>query len=409
MIKQFWTSLSSIGIKPNGEEKHVKRITLINQYTFIAFLLYLINGVSDLLLGFTYEGIVLGISSLVIILCLYLNKLHHHRISVTILYIFIGLTIYYFGSLAGVQSGDYLYYFPLILSISFAFDARRDRLLIVILFLFTLALILLNAFSYTETPSYNSNRYSMFVVNLMLSIATVGFFIYLTGKNNEMINDLYKQRLKEREESEITVKKALKEKEVLLAELHHRVKNNLAIMVGFFNMRLNTTHNEEARAVLLESKNRVNSMALIHNHLYRKEDFSEINFSTYINDLVEEIKNSYPSLAKMVTVQSDIAAVKLNLNMAIPCALILNELLTNCYKHAFKERDRGHIVIGFTPGKDEQELKLSVSDNGIGLKDDFNSRDSMGITVIQALSQQLNGKHSYRTENGTHFELVFGF
>jgi two-component sensor histidine kinase len=410
MIKQFWTTISSIGIDPRDNEKQIKRFTLINQYIFICFLLYLVNGISDLLLGFVYEGVVLELSSLVFIACLYLNKWRHHRITVTFLFIFISLTIFYFGALSGVQSGDYMYYFPLMLSISFALDPQKDKFLVGFLFAFILVLILLNTFVYAYVPAmepdYNGSRYRMFVVNLMLSAATVGFFIYLTAKNNEMISNLYEQRLKEREESEALIKKTLQEKELLLAELHHRVKNNMAIMAGFFNLKLNNVQNEEARAILLESKNRVSSMALIHNHLYRKDDFSEINFSTYINELVEEIKNSYPGLAKGITVHSNIAEVSLNLNTAIPCALILNELLTNCYKHAFQDMDQGSITIDFFPSGN-QELKLAVSDNGCGLKHDFNTRDSMGITVIQALAQQLNGKHTYKSTQGTRFELIF--
>lgn len=410
MIKQFWAGISSIGIDPRNNEKQIKRFTLINQYIFICFSLYLINGISDLLLGFLFEGVVLELSSVVFIACLYLNRWRHHRITITFLFIFIGLSIFYFGALAGVQSGDYMYYFPLMLSISFALDPQKDKLLVGVLFAFILVLLLLNTFVYAympaQPPDYNSSRYRMFVVNLMLSASTVGFFIYLTAKNNEMLSSLYEQRLKEREESEAIIKKALREKELLLAELHHRVKNNLAIMAGFFSLKLNGVENEEARNILLESKNRVSSMALIHNHLYRKDDFSEINFSTYINDLVDEIKNSYPGLAKAVTVHSNIAEVSLNLNTAVPCALILNELLTNCYKHAFQNMDRGAITIDFLP-LNNQQLKLTVSDNGCGLQQDFNTRDSMGTTVIQALTQQLNGKHTYKSINGTRFELIF--
>ena len=410
MIKRFWTNISSIGVDPGDDEKQIKRCTLINQYIFICFLLYLINGISDLSLGFIFEGVVLNLSSVIFIISLYLNKWRHHRLTVTFLFIFIGLTIFYFGTLAGVQSGDYMYYFPLMLSISFALDPQKDKLLVGSLFALILLLILLNTFVYAYMPAmepdYSGSRYRMFVVNLMLSASTVGFFIYLTAKNNEMISNLYEQRLREREENEAIIKKTLQEKELLLAELHHRVKNNLAIMAGFFNLKLNSVQNEEARIVLLESKNRVNSMALIHNHLYRKNDFSEINFSTYINDLVEEIKNSYPALAKAIAVRSNIAEVNLNLNTAIPCALILNELLTNCYKHAFQNREQGVITIDLLP-LDGEELRLAVSDNGCGLKQDFNTQDSMGITVIQALAQQLNGKHSYKSANGTSFELIF--
>lgn len=410
MIKKFWNSVSTIGIRPGDDEKSIKRLMLINQYTFITFILFLVNGISDFMLGYFKEAVFLEASAIIFIFTLYLNKYRHHVISITFLFIFISLTIFYFGSLAGVQSGDYLYYFPLVISISFAFDFKKHRRIMFFLFVFILGLMLINMFTYDEMPEHervnDSSRYKMFVVNLMLSSATLGFFIYLTIKNNEMIGELYEQRLNEKEKNEALIQKSLIEKDLLMAELHHRVKNNLAIMVGFFNLRMNTTDNEEARSILLESKNRVNSMALIHNHLYHKEDVSEIDFDIYIKDLVNEIKTSYPSLANTIMVECDIANITLDLNTAVPCALILNELLTNCYKHAFKNRVNGLIRIEFKPLR-EREFKLHVSDNGVGLENQKENQNSMGMSVIEALTQQLNGTHTYTTDKGTAFELVF--
>ncbi|MES2678463.1 MAG: sensor histidine kinase [Bacteroidota bacterium] len=409
MIKKLWKAISGIGIQPDYDETKRKRVALINQYTVIAALIYVVNGISDFSLGFYNEAILLEICSLVFVVPLYLNKMHLHKTTVVFLFVFISLTVFYFGTVAGVQSGDYLYYFPLIMAISFAFDFSKDKILMLMLFVFIMVLIIINTFAYTEFPvmaESGNTRYQMFVVNLFFSAITLGSFVFITAKNNDKVNQLYEQKIKQKEESEALIKKALQEKEVLLAELHHRVKNNLAVMVGFFNLKLSNTTNEDAKQILLESRNRVNSMALIHNHLYRKEDVTEINFSPYIMDLVNEIKTSYPSIAKSVKVHSNIVNIKLSLNAAIPCALILNELLTNCYKHAFKNRDQGTIHIDFTPFTDQQ-LKLKVKDNGHGLDKDYKKQESMGLSVIESLSQQLNGTHSYLSEEGTCFELVF--
>lgn len=410
MIKKLWLSASSIGIIPGDDEKSKKRLTLINQYTFIAFILFVVNGVNDFLMGFYSEAIFLEGSSVIFIFALCLNKYRHHLVSITLLFVFVSLTIFFFCSKDGIQTGDYLYYFPLILSLSFAFDYKIHRFFIVSIFIFIMCLMLINIYTYDPVQDADimdeSSRREAFALNLVLSMFTLGFFIYLTIKNNEMISSLYEQRLNEKEKNEALIKKSLIEKDLLMAELHHRVKNNLAIMVGFFNLRMNTTDNEEARSVLLESKNRVNSMALIHNHLYQKEDVSEINFDIYIRDLVNEIKTSYPSLANSVLVECDIANVKLDLNTAVPCALILNELLTNCYKHAFKGRSNGLIRIEFKPfGK--HQYKLNVYDSGVGFKNAKINNNSLGMSVIEALTQQLNGVHTYTSDKGTLFELVF--
>jgi two-component sensor histidine kinase len=343
-------------------------------------------------------------------LVLFLNKRHHHRVSIVIFFIYISLTIFYFGTLASVQAGDYLYYFPLVLAIAFVLDSEKDRPLMFTLFSLILILLLVHTYMYRSSAENNmvheSVRYRMFVINLMISCSAVGFFIYLTIKDNNMIRRLYEQRLKEKEESEAVIKKTLAEKEVLLAELHHRVKNNLAVIVGYFNLKLNHTENEDARTILLESKNHVNSMALIHNRLYKTGDFSEINFTTYLKDLLEEIQQSYPAMANSVVVKTQIEDVKLNLNTAVPCALILNELLNNCYKHAFKTSREGviHIDLLLTT---HDELTLSVKDNGIGLREDFDKHDSLGISVINGLSEQLNGQCRFFNDGGTCFTMVF--
>lgn len=410
MVKKFWNSVSAIGVESDANEKQVKRITLINQYTVIAFLIYFINGFVDIYSGYLREGLFLEGSAIAFMLALYLNKKHHHRVSIIFLFIYTGLTILYFGTLASVQAGDYLYYFPLILAISFVLDFEKDKAIMISLFCFSLCLILVHTYTYTINVDNNlvndTVRYRMFAINLLISAATVGFFIYLTIKDNKMISLLYEQRLKDKETSELVIKKALLEKEVLLAELHHRVKNNLAVIVGFFNLKLNTTENEEARNVLMESKNHVNAMALIHNRLYKTGNFSEINFNAYVNDLIGDIQKSYPSLAGSVSVQSHIQDIKLNLNTAVPCALILNELLTNCYKHAFKTIKLGVINIELLINNDNQ-LTLCVKDNGAGLKEGYDKSETLGMSIINGLSEQLNGKARFYNDKGACFVLVF--
>lgn len=410
MIKKFWHSISVIGLKPEFDDKQKKRIELINQYTVIAFLIYLMNGLVDFYSGYFTEGIFLECSAVMFICMLYFNKAHHHRISIIFHFMYASLTIFYFGTLASVQAGDYLYYFPLILAISFILDFEKDRRVMIFLFSFILCLILLHTYAYStsaeKNPVYETVPYRMFVINLMISSAAVGFFIYLTVKNNKMISLLYEQRLKDREFNEQTIKKALAEKEILLAELHHRVKNNLSVIVSFLNLKLDTTINEEAKKILMESKNHVNAMALIHNRLYKTGDFSEINFNTYVNDLIVNIQSSYPLLMDVVTVESTIKDIKLNLNSAVPCALILNELLTNCYKHAFKTVDKGLIRIGiFTD--DQDQLTLTVKDNGVGLKTGYDKNETLGVSIVHALTEQLNGTSRFYNDNGACFELVF--
>jgi len=410
MFTKIWTSLSNIGIHEEDNVEQRKRITFINQYLVIALFIYLINGLSDSLLGYYKQGLILVSSAMVVGVFLFLNKKRYHRFSIIALYLYISLTVFYFGSQFSHQTGDYLYFFTLVLCLSFVFDFDKDKRIIIALFLFTLVLILLH--TYNSKPSLERNlvketiRYKMFILNLIVNFLGLGFFIYLTIRNNNIISELYMQQLKTQHESNEIIKKTLLEKEILLAELHHRVKNNLAVIVSFLNLKMNASLNEEARIILMESRNHVNSIALIHNRLYKTDNLSEINFHTYIEDLLIEIQQSYPLLAKTVKVSHTIDDVKLDLVRAVPCALILNELLTNCYKHAFTTKKEGSIQINFKVEHDGK-MSLLVIDDGAGLIQDYDKKNSLGISIINGLSEQLNGECRFYNNNGTCFSLLF--
>lgn len=250
-------------------------------------------------------------------------------------------------------------------------------------------------------------RSEMFVFNILFSASSVGFFVYLMIQNNIKESYLYIQRIEERRKSEKEIKEALTEKNVLISELHHRVKNNLAIISGLFSLKLNDNLHEDAKNVLLESRNRVRSMALIHNLLYKSESLTEVNFNEYAMELIKEINASYTTVSNSIKVNTRINNVFLNVNTAIPCGLILNELLTNCYKHAFKDKQDGQIDIMFV--NENSIVKMIVKDNGSGLPLNYNKKQSLGVTVIEALTEQLDGKFNFSNDNGTCFEMNFKY
>lgn len=409
MIKTFWSYVSGLALKPEYDLKQIKRYTRINQYLFIAILIYTINGFTDLFYGYVTDSVIVFSSALLFVLLFFFKK-QHHNIVIMLLFVYISLTIFYFGTFAIIQAGDYLYYFPLVLAIGIVFDFKRDKKRMLFLFGFVTLLLLVYALTYNSSREINmepqSERYRMFIMNLAISAATVGFFIYLTVEDNRASSEMLEQRLKEKEESEAVIRKTLAEKEILLQELHHRVKNNLAVIVSYFNLKLNSTENEDARIVLLESRNHVNSMALIHNRLYKTGNFLNIDFTDYLQDLLKEIRESFPAMLHSVNVSTYIQDVVVDLNTAIPCALILNELLNNCYKHGFNHTKQGVIRIDFYASSPAQ-LTLSVRDNGMGFKEDFDKYDSMGLSIIKGLSEQLNGRCRFFNDNGACFILEF--
>lgn len=212
----------------------------------------------------------------------------------------------------------------------------------------------------------------------------------------------------EREKAEAQVKKSLKEKEILLAEIHHRVKNNLAVITGLLELQSYSVESETARRTLKDSQMRVNSIALVHEKLYQSESFSEIALDQYFGELTEEIHRSMKQDHLDVDIQLDIDPVQISITQAIPCGLLMNEIITNSFKHAFTGRSEGNISISLKNVCDHK-LKLTIKDDGIGM-DEQEERDvksSLGMTLIKTLARQLGAEFSYENKGGMEFSFLF--
>lgn len=205
-----------------------------------------------------------------------------------------------------------------------------------------------------------------------------------------------------------SLRKTLNEREILLKEVHHRVKNNLAVIYSLLELQTYNTDNEETAGLLRESSLRVHSIALVHEKLYQNDDLAYIHVNKYIPDLVDSIAQSFGEKSDNVEINMDIDDVTLSLQEGIPCGLMLNELITNAFKHAFISDHQGKLLINIKEKNDE--LMMEVSDNGPGLPEDFEVKKTttLGITLIRSLSVQLKGDLKVRSdENGATFKLTF--
>jgi PAS domain S-box-containing protein len=203
--------------------------------------------------------------------------------------------------------------------------------------------------------------------------------------------------------------KKAKEKEILLSEIHHRVKNNLAIISGLLELKSMEMDDEKVSNIMLQSQLRIQSMGMIHEKLYEAKDFSNLEFANFTEDLVDVIKNAYGHKDKTITITIDCDdAIKLNVNQAIPCGLIINELVTNSLKHAFVDKDKGSIHVNIHEDSND-ELRLTVIDNGQGLPDKFidGKIKTLGAQLIRQLAQQLEGELNIHNNNGAHVEVNF--
>ncbi len=195
----------------------------------------------------------------------------------------------------------------------------------------------------------------------------------------------------ERKEIDNQIREALKEKEILLQEVHHRVKNNLQVISSMLNLQRRFVDDPKMLDVLEESQNRISTMSFIHESLYQNSDFSSIGFADYLERLTQNLIHSYSKISARVELISQLDDIHINLKQAIPCGLIVNELVSNCLKYAFKGRETGKVFLRVE--KKGEELEIEVADNGVGLPEEFDieTNDSLGVYLVQALTDQLDG------------------
>jgi PAS domain S-box-containing protein len=207
-----------------------------------------------------------------------------------------------------------------------------------------------------------------------------------------------------------TLKKSLHEKEVLLKEIHHRVKNNLQIISSLLNLQSRKIQDQKYLEIFKESQNRVRSMSLVHEKLYQSQDLANIDFGQYVNNIASNLFRSYSIQSGAVRLKINTCeTILLSVDTATPCGLIINELLSNSLKYAFPGKKEGTITINL--GYNDQTMSIEVVDNGIGLPKDFDltKTDSLGLKLITTLTDQINGKFILEGENGTKARIEFPF
>lgn len=225
---------------------------------------------------------------------------------------------------------------------------------------------------------------------------------YELQKSNEKL----KREIKARKKAEEEIRASLNEKKILLEEIHHRVENNLITVSNLIGLEYTLTDKEPIE-IYQESQNRVKAIALIHETLSKSEDFAVIDFARYTDELVKHLFKSYAIDPDLIKVNIEINGILLDIDTAIPSGLILNELISNSLKHAFKNKSQGEINVKLSLNHDNFEL--TVSDNGIGLSEelDYIYAETPGLQLVNALVRQLDGIIELETNGGTTFKITF--
>ncbi len=211
-----------------------------------------------------------------------------------------------------------------------------------------------------------------------------------------------------RRDSERQLKESLSEKVLLLQEVHHRVKNNLQIINGLLNMQSAAVADARLASAFEECQRRIISMSRIHEMFYDSSNLAHIDFAEYVYKLANELSDSYGIDPGRIQLSFALESIRLNIGQAIPCGLILNELLSNVFKHAFPDARSGEVRVSM--GKNGRSVRLAIEDTGVGLpanrsKDE--GRTSLGMTIVGILARQLNGNMEITSNHGSQFVLTF--
>lgn len=390
------TAFGNIGVKPGYQPWEIYLTRKLNLLSLMGFLNMCVAIAAFLVFDFS-EFLPACFATLLlapfVVLCNF--KLNYIWAS----YFFHIIGILLFGILnlqMGINSYGMFLYFPILISMIQMLGRKetfKHMIIIAAMYMVSICLVL-----YGITQGYmllihidGLHSLTLKIINILLSFFTAIVLITVVTR--------------EANKQETQIKNMLHEKEVLIAEVFHRVKNNMNIVTSLLNLKKESSQSEEVKTALEECRNRVFSMALVHQKIYTGKNYTGVNFKDYVKDLANESLYSFGG-KDIANIHITADEIDLQLNHAIPCGLILNELITNSFKHGQVEKQKLEMEINLyiTNG----EIKLIYKDNGPGLPDASKIRkDSLGMELITSLSEQIDGKYSFENNKGFIFNLNF--
>jgi two-component sensor histidine kinase len=295
----------------------------------------------------------------------------------------------------GLESYMILFYFPVIISLVQLLGRKETWKHLLIISVFCFLTIIIIAVGYKD-GCWDLNLSKTISGNLSIFNIIVSFSSTIAFALIMVIESIAQDTL---------IKKMLHEKEILLAEVFHRVKNNMNIVTSLLNLKKITSQSQETKDALEECRNRVFSMALVHQNIFNNDSLIGLNFKHYIINLVDEIANSFGS-KDSYEIKYDLDEIQLDLSTSIPCGLIINELITNSFKYAQVPGKK--LIISILLKKENGKIRLMCQDNGPGIAENFmTEKNTLGMELIESLSDQINGKSQFKNNDGTSFELIF--
>jgi two-component sensor histidine kinase len=404
-------NLINLGVKNEMEFYQMREARIVNLFALITLFGLLVGGSSVFFISGDYAlrtVVFTAISSLAI---LFLNYKLYHNAATFVFVITINLTIFILNQQYIDTVGNYLYYFPVIFCVALIHNPTKPNTRTAIFFSIVLVSFILSRAikiswlkNFTVTEEDNK---ALLIYNGFLAFIITIILVYLVVKLINRQNNEALGLLKKEQEAQKIIAQSLKEKETLLAEIQHRVKNNLAIITGLLNLQTEKAPCEESKQLMIESRNRVMSISMVHERLYKKDNLSKINLKQYISELVHELIKSYPVNSQQIQIVEELDKIELELTKAVPIGLIVNEAITNSLKHAFNTENKAPMI-RIKMQLIYDRIQICITDNGIGFSETQQKKDTaLGLSLIESLSDQIDAQVVFKNDGGACVSIVF--
>ncbi len=406
----FFENLINLGIKPEMEFYQKREAKIVNLFALIIISALLVGSTSTLFISGSFPTFMAAFTAISAISMLIFNARGWHQLATYCFVVSINITIFAMCEQYVEPAGSYLYYYLFIFCVAVLHNPVKSNTRTIIFFS-----ILIISFIATKTINMRSLKLDgitdndvlvLFKYNQFITIILALVLMYLVVKlinkqNNETLDLLQKEQL-----SQVKISQSLKEKELLLSEVQHRVKNNLSIISSLLNLQIDKAPCNTSKQMMLESKNRVISMAMVHNNLYKKDNLLKIDLKLYLTELVNEMVNSFPIKTNQIQIQAELDKVEMEITHAVPIGLIVNETLTNSLKHAFNDLIQTPII-RLRMQLLSDSIKICVADNGIGFSEAaLRKHDGLGLNLIESLADQIDAEVSFLNKDGACVSLT---
>lgn len=419
----YWNQIVNAGVDSSQPYTFSDKLQARNRMSILCIIFSLIYFFYFLFQQQYFPFLAISLGIYLFTLSLILNRFKKFKSSSTLILLNTNYCVLFFSTYLGFDAGIHLYLFTSPLIVLTLFDTKNTLFIALGMLSYVANFILLvvieKVFKVTFT-ALNSNQQDFFyltnfICSSVILMALALYFLYNNNKVNQLLllknqQLVFQQEQLEdenriRKEAEEQAISSLEEKEILLSEIHHRVKNNLAVVTALMELQTFYLNDEKTIQILKESQNRIKSIALLHEKLYENKSLKEVDMTSYTNELIHFINQSISNKEKEITIHTNIDNIDLEMAKAMPFGLLLNELITNSYKYAFRKKDIGNIWITITFVNNE--IILEYKDDGPGFEyNDKIKSTSLGINLIESFCVQLNGSFAYKHISN---EMIFYF